>query len=528
MSIEISSNNASTTLALALPASGVGSTQVTLTSGTGKLFPQPGPATYPPGETTYFRLSLVDAATQTKHEIVYVTSRVGDVLTVLRGQEGTAVQQWNAGDIAFNGNTAGTEGVQVQVTQLQSGYLTYVAGQGSTSALSATLPIQGLSGLNAGITLNVLIPATNAGAYTFNLNNFGNRAVVDSLGNSLDAGYLVGGVIYQFVYDGTRWVVSSGNDKARALYVDDSAPASAPNGLIVNTGLNLTALTRGFIVYVRAANTNSTGVTLKVDNLAPVSAVASDGNAIQATGIKSGGTYRFLFDGQRFVTDVSNSQSFPIGTVLDFWGNQADIVTRYGPGWQVADGSNGTPDLRDRMTIGAGLSYQKGAVGGTTTVALNVENLPAHSHPVSQTPHVHHSVWDHAHGVNDGGHSHGISQSPHGHGVGDPGHSHAYHVIAQNTDSGGSSALTGGGRNTSWDGQFDGITDGSGTGIWIQPQNANISINGSGANISIQNFHTEIDTWGANANVTVGNTGNGTPVGVLNPYVALWKIIRVS
>ena len=528
MSIEISSNNASTTLALALPASGVGSTQVTLTSGTGKLFPQPGPATYPPGETTYFRLSLVDAATQTKHEILYVINRVGDVLTVLRGQEGTAVQQWNAGDIAFNGNTAGTEGVQVQVTQLQSGYLTYVAGQGSTTSLSATLPIQGLSGLNAGISLNVLIPSTNAGAYTFNLNNYGDRAVVDSLGNALGAGYLVGGVVYQFVYDGTRWVVSTGNDRSRALYVDDSAPASAPNNLIINTGLNLTTLTRGFMVFVRAANTNSTGITIKVDNLPPIPAVASDGNAIQATGIKSGGTYRFLYDGQRFVTDISNSQSFPIGTVLDFFGAQADIVTKYGPGWQVADGSNGSPDLRDRMTIGAGLSYTMGAAGGATTTTLSVTNLPAHTHPVSQTPHTHHAAWDHAHAINDGGHSHGVSQSPHGHGVGDPGHSHAYHVIAQNTDSAGSSALTGGGRNTGWDGQFDGITDGAGTGIWIQASNANVSINGSGANVSVQNFHTEIDTQGSNANITVGNTGNGAAISILNPYVALWKIIRLS
>ncbi|HIE5947057.1 TPA: hypothetical protein ACXN34_005644 [Burkholderia cepacia] len=386
------------------------------------------------------------------------------------------------------------------------------------------MPIQGLSGLNAGISLNVLIPSTNTGAYTFNLNNFGNRAVVDGLGNPLDAGYLVGGVIYQFVYDGTRWVVSSGNDKARALYVDDSAPASAPNGLVINTGLNLTSLTRGFVVYVRAANTNSTGVTLKVDNLAPVSAVASDGNAIQATGIKSGGTYRFLFDGQRFVADVSNNQSFPIGTVLDFWGNQADIVTKYGPGWQVADGSNGTPDLRDRMTIGAGLSYQRGAAGGATAVALAVANLPAHSHQVQDGGHSHHASWDHAHGINDGGHSHGVYQTPHGHGVNDGGHNHA---VGMGSDSAFATQI---GRAYGPDNgrYFNVWTDVSGSNISIQPQYANVSINGSGANISVQNFHTEIDTQGANANITIGNTGNGTAISILNPYVALWKIIWVS
>ncbi|AQQ46769.1 hypothetical protein KDW67_34005 [Burkholderia cenocepacia] len=528
MAIEIYANNASTTLALAVPAAGVGSGQVSLTSGTGSLFPQPGPALYPPGETTFFRLSLTDATTQTKREVLYVTGRVGDNLTVLRGQEGTSAQQWNAGDIAFNSNTAGTEGVQVQVTQLQSGYLTAVAASGSTTAVAAQLPINGLTALNAGISLNVLIPSTNSGPYTFNLNNFGVRNVVDDMGNPLDAGYLVGGVTYPFRYDGQRWVVSSGNSKARALYVDDTAPGSAPNGLIVNTGLGLTSLSRGFRIYVRAANTNSTGITLKVDNLPPIPAVASDGNAIQATGVRQGGTYRFLFDGQRFVTDITNNQSFPIGTILDFYGNPADIPTKYGPGWQVADGTNGSPDLRDRMTIGAGLSYTQGSTGGTTTQALTVANMPAHSHAASQQPHAHHIAFDHSHGVNDPGHAHSMWQTPHGHGVSDPGHAHSYHVIAQAVDDGGSNALTGGGRNTSWDGQFDGWTDGSGTGIWIQANNANVGVNGAGTGVSVQNTHVEIDTWGANANITIGNTGNGAQFSIQNPYYAVFKIIRLS
>jgi hypothetical protein len=35
-------------------------------------------------------------------------------------------------------------------------------------------------------------------------------------------------------------------------------------------------------------------------------------------------------------------------------------------GWHVCDGSNGTPDLRDRFVVGAGLSYQPLDTGGAT------------------------------------------------------------------------------------------------------------------------------------------------------------------
>lgn len=49
--------------------------------------------------------------------------------------------------------------------------------------------------------------------------------------------------------------------------------------------------------------------------------------------------------------------------------------------WQICDGTNGSPDLRDRFIVGAGSSYAYGATGGSTTVALSSPQLPVHSHP---------------------------------------------------------------------------------------------------------------------------------------------------
>jgi len=49
-------------------------------------------------------------------------------------------------------------------------------------------------------------------------------------------------------------------------------------------------------------------------------------------------------------------------------------------GWALCNGSNGTPDLRDRFVVGAGSSYDVGDTGGNDNVSLSEANLPSHSH----------------------------------------------------------------------------------------------------------------------------------------------------
>ncbi|KKM23799.1 hypothetical protein LCGC14_1611500 [marine sediment metagenome] len=49
------------------------------------------------------------------------------------------------------------------------------------------------------------------------------------------------------------------------------------------------------------------------------------------------------------------------------------IILWYGPivliptGWQLCDGSSGTPDLRNKFVVGAGDTYNPAATGGTLT-----------------------------------------------------------------------------------------------------------------------------------------------------------------
>lgn len=56
----------------------------------------------------------------------------------------------------------------------------------------------------------------------------------------------------------------------------------------------------------------------------------------------------------------------PIGGIIAWSGAIGSIPS----GWQICDGTNGTPDLRDRFIMGAGSSYAVDATGGATTIDI--------------------------------------------------------------------------------------------------------------------------------------------------------------
>ena len=49
-------------------------------------------------------------------------------------------------------------------------------------------------------------------------------------------------------------------------------------------------------------------------------------------------------------------------------------------GWFLCDGSNGTPDLRDRFVVGSGSTYATGDTGGSESVTLTEAQIPSHTH----------------------------------------------------------------------------------------------------------------------------------------------------
>jgi len=86
------------------------------------------------------------------------------------------------------------------------------------------------------------------------------------------------------------------------------------------------------------------------------------------------GTYDNLYG----IVGVQSSvgTTIPSGMISLWYGSIGSIPA----GWYLCDGTNGTPDLRDRFIIGAGTSYAVGATGGSTTHTLTTSEMPSHTH----------------------------------------------------------------------------------------------------------------------------------------------------
>ena len=112
-------------------------------------------------------------------------------------------------------------------------------------------------------------------------------------------------------------------------------------------------------------------------------------------------------DGKEYseITDYIDS-NLPTG-IISMW---SGAIVSIPATWTLCDGTDGTPDLRDRFVVGAGSSYSVGTTGGADSVTLTEAQIPSHSHSFSDTStsagsHVHsgstNTTGDHNHSYTD-------------------------------------------------------------------------------------------------------------------------------
>lgn len=151
------SNTASATLASSISTS---ATAITVSTGLGALFP-----TITAG--TYFYATLTDSSNNL--EIVKVTARVADILTVVRAQEGTAARAYAAADKIELRLTAAVmqNFVQLDGAQTVTGVKTFSGANayGTPASITLTnatgLPVgTGISGLGTGMATFLATPSS--------------------------------------------------------------------------------------------------------------------------------------------------------------------------------------------------------------------------------------------------------------------------------------------------------------------------------------------------------------------------------
>ena len=100
--------------------------------------------------------------------------------------------------------------------------------------------------------------------------------------------------------------------------------------------------------------------------------------------------------------DNSSGGGIPSGAIIMWSGTLATIPS----GWALCDGTNGTPDLRDRFICSVGTSEDPGTTGGANSYALSTSQLPSHTHSFTTN-----SSGNHTHSFTtstDGSHTHNL------------------------------------------------------------------------------------------------------------------------
>jgi hypothetical protein len=392
-------------------------TTCTVAAGEGAFFPSPS-------ATQFFAITFVDASTGTIREIAYCTSRTGDVLTIVRGQEGTSAVGWSAGDKVQNLFTAGSFENLVQPPQLQSQAGNYAVDSGSANAIVVTLapvPAAYVSGLPVRVTK---IASPNTTAVTINVNGLGVKAIVHLDGTALVSGDLPASSTFEVVYDGTNFVlqgtVSTGITSAQLQsQAGNYAVQSPDSGNTIAIALspvpaNLAALLGAPIRITKSATANTGGCTLNVNGLGALTIKYANGGTLQAGDLPGAGEFEVIYDGTQFVmlsltgstqifnflgsTSVGTSGFFHIGTLLIQWGqvsvspsgtffNQAfTFPASFSTACFVVIGNS--QNLHDNGSPGSSGSedvvifYNLSTTGATLRIDSNVGNTLAGTHTI--------------------------------------------------------------------------------------------------------------------------------------------------
>jgi hypothetical protein len=126
-------------------------------------------------------------------------------------------------------------------------------------------------------------------------------------------------------------------------------------------------------------NAIATAITSKADTNSPT----FTGSPLAPTA--NSGTNNTQLATTAFVTTAVGA-SFPSGGIIMWSGSIASIPS----GWVLCNGSNSTPDLRNRFIVGAGSTYAVGDTGGSADATL-----VSHTHTATSA-------------VTDPGHTHGM------------------------------------------------------------------------------------------------------------------------
>ena len=138
-----------------------------------------------------------------------------------------------------------------------------------------------------------------------------------------------------------------------------------------NLGTNSTRFANVYAENLYGGGANITGIPAA--NLTGTAAAINGSNITNLSAANLTGTLPAI-DG----SNLTGITSFVSGMII-LWSGAENAIPS---GWVLCNGSNSTPDLRDRFVVGAGSAYSVGNTGGSSSVTLTVNQIPAHGHTI--------------------------------------------------------------------------------------------------------------------------------------------------
>jgi len=219
------------------------------------------------------------------------------------------------------------------------------------------------------------------------------------------------------------------------------------NGLPLNGGKIYT--------YQAGSSTNLATYTTYNGTIANANPIVLDsaGRPTQEIWLLEGYSYKFIIKDSSDVTiqtldnlygilqnAPSSAPSVPSGCIM-MWSSSIGSIPS---GWYLCDGTNGTPDLRDRFIVAAGSTYSVAQSGGSADSIV-----VSHTHAATSV-------------------------------VTDPGHTHVVPLTNTNAPSNGSGNLTG---NNDTPTPYPVTSNSNTTGITVATTNASSGTSGTNANL---------------------------------------------
>lgn len=258
------------------------------------------------------------------------------------------------------------------------------------------------------------------------------------------------------------------------------------------------------------------GTELDTEYTAIASAISSkaDLNSPALTGTPTAPTATYGTNTTQVATTAFVQAAIPSGVILLWSGSVATIPS----GWALCNGSNGTPDLRNRFVVGAGSTYSVADTGGSDSVTLTSSQIPSHTHTVTTTGS---TSSENAHSHTFSGTSGGMSaNATHNHTLNDSGHTHDLTLDATTgSPTYGSAAYSALNQAVV---SRTATTAGAVTGITLDSTSVEHTHSYSGTT-STASAHTHTLTLSS----TASSTGGGSSHENRPPYYALAYIMRL-